>query len=268
MKRVQLFEFEDLPWFPKVLRTGMTNLLLVFQKMIGTSDLIALLLKKARSKYNFDQIIDLGSGSGGVLPSIVEALNAENTSEPIQLLLTDLHPNPAIVQQFNTSKSSAIRYSESAVDATNLSTAPKGLKTMINSFHHMPPDKAKQILRSAQEQQEPILIYEMAENNIPTLVWWLLLPISLAILILMALFMTPLVRPLNWKQLVFTYLLPLIPLFYAWDGQASLVRIYTFQDIEELLRDFRSTNYTWEIAAAKTEKGKKQGYYIYGYPSI
>ena len=48
----------------------------------------------------------------------------------------------------------------------------------------------------------------------------------------MVLFMTPWVRPLSWQQLLFTYLIPIIPLCYAWDGQASIMRIYTFDDIQ------------------------------------
>ena len=47
--------------------------------------------------------------------------------------------------------------------------------------------------------------------------------------------MTPLVKPLTWRQIVFTYLIPIIPICYAWDGQASLPRMYTMDDVEVLL---------------------------------
>ena len=45
--------------------------------------------------------------------------------------------------------------------------------------------------------------------------------------------MTPFVKNLTLKQIIFTYLIPIVPLIYAWDGQASLVRMYTFKDIEK-----------------------------------
>ncbi len=266
MKRIQLFEFEDFTWLPKPIRTGMTNLIVVFHKMTGTSNVIADLIEKVRSKHPFSQIVDLGSGSGGAMPEVIRQINENTEAAPLQLILSDLHPHPDIVARFNKDESKNISYHPDSVDATRLKDVPQGLKTMMNSFHHMPPDKARDILRSAQEKREPLLIYEMAENNIPTLVWWLFLPLSLAILIVMTLFMTPFVRPLSWQQVVFTYLIPVIPILYAWDGQASMVRMYTFKDVEELLKDIKQDDYSWEMGQAKKENGKKQGYYVLGLP--
>jgi hypothetical protein len=265
MKRIQLFEFEDFTWLPKRIRTGMTNLIVVFHKMTGTSTVIAELIRKVRSKYPFTQIVDLGSGSGGAMPEVVRQLN-QSTEEPLRLILTDLHPHPEVVAHFNQNDADLISYHPESVDATSLQGELSGLKTMMNSFHHMPPDKARAILQSAQESKQALLIYEMAENNIPTLVWWLFLPISLTILIVMTFFMTPFVRPLSWQQLVFTYLIPVIPILYAWDGQASLVRMYAFKDVEELLEGIKKEDYSWEMGQAKKENGKKQGYYIVGLP--
>ena len=265
MKRIQLFEFEDLNWFPKTIRSGMTNLLGVLQKMMGTSDVIASIISNIKLKNDFSKIIDLGSGSGGIMLEVIEKLNI-NDQEPIQLLLTDLHPNFKVVNRINSSNIPNVSYNESSVDATSLGNLPVGLKTMMNSFHHIPPDVAKGILKSAQDHKQPLLIYEIGENTIPTILWWLLLPLSLAILFIMALFMIPFVRPLGWSQLLFTYLIPIIPLCYAWDGQASIMRIYTFNDIEYLIRDFKNESYNWEITKAQKANGKKAGYYILGLP--
>jgi hypothetical protein len=266
MKRIQLFEFEDFPWFPKMIRTGMTNLIVVFHQMMGTEEVIADLIRKTRMKYAFDQIVDLGSGSGGAMPEVIRRINEAGESAPLSLLLTDLHPNPELVKRINNDEEPAVTYFSTPLDATELGNAPAGLKTMMNSFHHMPPAAAKKILRSAQENKEPLLIYEMAENTVPTALWWGLLPLSLSILFVMALFMTPFIKPLRWPQLLFTYLIPLIPLCYAWDGQASSVRIYTFADIEGLLEGMRTDDYHWEMAPAEKANGKKLGYYVLGVP--
>lgn len=137
---------------------------------------------------------------------------------------------------------------------------------MIASFHHMNPMVAKKILNSAQANREPILIFELAKNNIPTLAWWLFLPISLIILVLMSAVMTLFVRPLTLKQILFTYFIPIIPLTYAWDGQASLMRTYTFDDVKNLIGETGKEDYHWEIDDAKKANGKKLGYYIIGYP--
>lgn len=267
MKRIQLFEFEDFSWFPNWLRNCMTNLIVVLQRMLGTSEVLAGLIASIIQDKKIDRIVDMGSGSGGAMPEVLKILRTKQGLERVELIMTDLYPNKALIQRFNNSPETGITYYGNAVDATNMETAPEGFKTMINSFHHMPPTEARKILRSAQENQQHVLIYELGENTIPLLVWWVLLPISLAILMVMVLFMTPLVRPLTWEQLVFTYLIPIIPICYAWDGQASLPRMYTFADMDKLLEGLNKKYYTWEKGYAKNDKGKKKGTYLMGIPN-
>ena len=78
--------------------------------------------------------------------------------------------------------------------------------------------------------------------------------------------MTPFVKPLTWQQLVFTYLIPIIPICYAWDGQASLPRMYSQKDVEELLNGLETANYRWDYGIAKKKNGKQLGTYIIGVP--
>ncbi|TBN06330.1 hypothetical protein EYD45_00130 [Hyunsoonleella flava] len=266
MKRKELFEFEDFNWFPSTIRTGMTNLILVLHKMMGTTEVLSKLIIDLRQKAHFDTVVDLGSGSGGPMPDVVKHVNTITPNDKLRLILTDLHPNSKLVKTINSNSNTSIRYHETPVNATNLAKAPKGLKTMIASFHHMNPIVAKNILQSASENKVPILIFEIAKNNIPFLVWILLLPISLSILIVMSLLMTLFVKQLSLSQIIFTYIIPIIPIAYAWDGQASLMRTYTFEDIETLIEELESHYYDWEISDAKKENGKKLGYYVMGYP--
>ncbi len=79
--------------------------------------------------------------------------------------------------------------------------------------------------------------------------------------------MTPFVKPLTWRQIVFTYLIPIIPICYAWDGQASLPRMYTLKDLDHLLEGLGSENYIWQKGHAKKKNGKKQGTYLLGLPN-
>lgn len=267
MKRVQLFEFEDFSWLPKFIRASITNLLALVLKKLKIQEIITSLLQDIQTKHSFSQIVDLGAGSGGVMLDVVKEYN-KNRKFPVKLLLTDLFPNSKIINQINSSTPEYIYYSSVPTNATNFQTVPEGLKTMINSFHHIAPKNAKKILKTAQLNKQPILIYEMGINNIPMLIWWLLLPISILIMSIIVFFMTPFVKNLTLKQIIFTYLIPIVPLIYAWDGQASLVRIYTFKDIEKYLLAGlpRDNSYTWKIETAKNYKGKTQGYYILGLP--
>ncbi|WP_435623596.1 hypothetical protein [Flagellimonas sp.] len=266
MKRLELFEFEDFGWLPSDLRSGATNLIKILHRLVGTSEVLADLILGVREKVDFNQIVDLGSGSGGPMIETIDKINQRNPDTQISLLLTDLYPNQKIITDVEALNLPNIAYHPESLNALKLDTSPKGLKTMVASFHHMRPDVAKQILEKAEQSGEPILIYEIAKNNIPILIWWIMLPISLVILIIMSLCMTLFVRPLTIKQIVFTYLIPFIPIIYAWDGQASIMRTYTFKDIEELLGARKNKKYTWEISDAKKRNGKNAGYYILGYP--
>ena len=260
MKRVHVPEVMDLAWFPSTLRTSMTNLIIVFARKIGVIPVLTALVSRALKQAKTDRVVDLGSGTGGSMPEVVEQLRKTGD---VRLVMTDKFPSAEAIARFNEPH---MTYARESVDATQLATAPAGLKTMVNCFHHMRPPEARAILESAHRERQPILIYELADNAVPFPVWLLFLPFGLVILFVMALFLTLAVRPLSAKQLLFTYLIPLVPLFYAWDGQMSLPRIYTLRDMDELTAGLQSTDYVWEKGYAKTGAGKNKGIYLLGLP--
>ena len=72
------------------------------------------------------------------MTDVIRNYNSIHPTTPLKLILTYLYPNKSIVERYNTSVDE-VTYIEKAVDAAVLQDAPKGLKTMVNSFHHMPP---------------------------------------------------------------------------------------------------------------------------------
>jgi hypothetical protein len=71
---------------------------------------------------------------------------------------------------------------------------------------------------------------------------------------------------LSLTQVIFTYLIPVIPLVYAWDGQASYPRMYARSDFDTLLEGLNDDSYSWKVEPALNAKGKKIGYYVLGLP--
>lgn len=259
MKRVQLFEFEDFNWFPDVIRKNLTKLLIVFNKMMKVDEAVANELKPLLNDNS--QIVDLGTGAGGIMPDVIEKL-----SPNLKLVLTDLYPNPDSINQFKNHPN--ISYSSDSTNAEHLSNAPEGIKTMVNCFHHMPIPVAKNILASAQKNKQTLLIYELSNKPIPVLVWWLFLPIGFSMVFIMSLILTLFSKP-SLKQLFFTYIIPVIPFVFAWDGQASMPRTYCESDLNELTASFpQSDDYQWKYQIAKNDKGKPQGYCFIGQPKI
>jgi hypothetical protein len=193
--------------------------------------------------------------------TVAETLKGEYQLKDLTLTLTDLYPNRDLANQINRQAGSGISYVPHSIDAANVPSDLMGVRTMVCSFHHMKPGTARNILINAKESRQPICIYEISDNSFPTLLWWVALPFNF----ITALLITPFVRPLTWQQLVFTYLIPIIPLFFAWDGAVSNVRTYTLKDLDVLLQGLSSDDYRWEKGIIT---GKAKKIYLLGFPVV
>ncbi len=246
MKRIHLFEFEDLPWFPSFLRNYGTDFLQFLSNITKMYKPIVPLLNELIAKTKQQQIIDLGSGGGGGLLWLNEELKANNKS--LKILLTDLYPNiPAF--EYTKSKSNNIDYQESAVDARNVPSELKGIRTQFLSLHHFKPLDAQRILQNAVDAHAPIAIFEGQERSIPSIIAMIFSPISV-------LLTTPFIRPFKLGRIIFTYLIPIIPLFVLWDGIVSSLRTYSVKEMNNLVEGLENANtYHWDIGKLKSGPG-------------
>lgn len=217
--------------------------------------LVAEVLKKTDSSG----IIDLCSGSGGPMPEVLNILQTQYGMEDVHLTMTDLYPDLRAAEMYNNQSDNNISYLSTPVDATDISVQMNGIRTIIGGFHHMTPYEAKKILESAQNDREPICIFEISDNNPPIWLWW----VSIPIIFVMTFFITPMVRPMSWQQLVFTYIIPIIPFCFAWDGAVSNARTYTLNDMDELLNQFQSNGYIWKKGSIE---GMTNQLYLIGLP--
>ena len=229
----------------------MTNLIVVMHGLLKTNKDLPPLLAKILQETNSTKIIDLCSGGGGPMVEAVDILKKDYNLD-VELKMTDLYPNIEFAKKINDKNNNRLTYATQPIDATNVPSDEKGLRTMICSFHHMRPKVAQQILKNAKDDQQPIFIYEISDNSPPIFAFLIALPINF----IMCLFVTLKVRPMTWQQIVFTYMIPIIPLCFAWDGSISNARTYTIKDMNVLLEDLQSDDYVWETG---TIKGKPSG---------
>jgi hypothetical protein len=259
MKRIHLFEFEDLAWFPNWLRIRMTRFIVAMHKLLGSSDELANLVAKALKHSKKQQVIDLCSGSGGPMLDVVKIIKEKHHVENLKLTFSDLYPNTEVAQEINSQNNPNIEYLTTPVNAGNIDKSKVGVRTMVCSMHHMRPAIAKSILKDAKEAHQPICVFEISDNSYPFWLWWISIPFTF----IMVFFVTLMVRPVTWQQLVFTYLIPILPLFIAWDGAVSNARTYTLKDLDVLLEGLESENYKWEKGIIK---GKGRKLYLLGLP--
>jgi hypothetical protein len=57
----------------------------------------------------------------------------------------------------------------------------------------------------------------------------------------------PFRRPFRWSRLVWTYLIPVIPLVLFFDGLVSCLRAYSVRELHQMTSELESSGYRWEI---------------------
>jgi hypothetical protein len=216
--RLQLFEFEDLSWFPHVIRAGMMDYLRFMISVLGTYQPIVPLLRDALLETGTSHVLELGAGAGGGTEGVLRRLHSIGLPAA-RITLTDLYPQPTAWQLLAT-RTPGLGYEATPVDATAVPTALIGFRTIFSAFHHFPPPLAEAILANAVVQKAGIGVFEGAGKHwLEILLAWTVLPVA-------QLLFTPFMRPFRLSRLFFTYVVPLIPLFTIWDGTVSILRMY------------------------------------------
>jgi hypothetical protein len=234
----------------------MTSYLATAYGITPSPKLWAAQLSKLMKRDSVTEIVDLGSGSGGPVGRVAKELGKHGFQTSITL--TDLYPN-ARGLEFRADGAS-IRYWPEPVDATSVPAALSGIRTMFASFHHFRPERARIILRDAFDQRRPICIFEATARTPGAIASAVLIP-------LLVLVLTPLVRPVSWVQILFTYLVPILPLLIFWDGLVSQLRTYSVEELKSFTRDLESPEYLWEAGLFRIPRMPAGVPYLVGRPA-
>lgn len=246
MGRIHLFEFEDQKWFPAFLRNFGTDFLQFLSNKTKLYKPIVPIIEKGLKEGNTDQIVDLGSGGGGGLIWLNSALK-KNFPE-LKIVMTDFYPNISAFE-YSKSKADNFEYRKEQIDARNVPKDLIGLRTQFLSLHHFEPEDAILILQNAVISDCPIGIFEAQERSVPSILAMLFSPVSV-------LLTAPFIRPFKMGRIIFTYLIPIVPLFVLWDGIVSSLRTYSVKEMKELVENVKGEEkYNWEIGKVKSGPG-------------
>jgi hypothetical protein len=239
--RLQAFELNDQRWLPEALRRAETDYLAFVISKAGAFTPLAPRLAALLDGAGQDRIVDLCAGGGGPYPALAAAVDALR-GRPSELVLTDLHPSPRALSRVEGSGVRA-RLEAEPVDALKVPAALGGVRTLFDGLHHFPPAEARALLADAARTGTPILVAEASERSLPALIATLLIPLSVLLVM-------PLVRPRSATTLLFTYVVPLLPLFIFWDGLISCLRTYRVDELRALVAGL-DAGYTWEAGAVR-----------------
>ncbi len=256
LPRLHLFEIADLSWFPTGIRDMTTDYLRFIESHFQLHAPVVPLLREAVRRSGTTHVVDLCSGGGGPVNALCDALAGDGTA--IRFTLTDKYPNVPAFRRL-AAEHARIRYIAEPVEATNVPADLTGFRTMFNAFHHFAPDAARAVLQAAVTAGQPIAIFELPERRLSTLVPLLFTPLFIFAA-------TPFIRPFRLRRLLWTYVIPLVPLTCWWDGLVSQLRAYTVAELEALTSELSGQPYTW--TAGRVPIGTTPGHltYLVGLP--
>ena len=257
MKRLHLVEIEDQDWCPPAVRDAATDYL---QWALATSKPYRAtipILVTALKRTGTRRILDLCSGAGGPWLWLHPALAEMGIGMPV--CLTDKYPNLEAFGRSSRLTNQTISYHPQPVDATRVPGELCGFRTMFTAFHHFRPEQACAVLADAVRQRQGIGVFEATERGALALLLTLLAPLGVLVV-------TPFLRPFRWSRLLWTYLIPLVPVVTLFDGLVSCLRTYTVRELRELTERLDANDYHWEIGTVKGKTTPIPITYLIGVP--
>jgi hypothetical protein len=256
MSRITLSEIHEQAWFPRTLRDGVLDGLQSVFRFGKVYEPIASRLAVAVKAAGARRLIDLCSGAGGPWVSLQRTL-AQQSSDRLEVCLTDKYPNLAAFQSAREASGGAIDYSVESVDATTIPQGLDGFRVLFTSFHHFAPDQAAAILQSAVNNRQGIAIFEAARRRPLSILLTFLVPLG-------AFLTVAFIRPFHLSRLFWTYLIPVIPFVLWFDGILSCLRAYSPTELSQLVSRLDANDYKWEIGEVTGALAPVT--YMLGYP--
>jgi hypothetical protein len=261
VRRIHWFEFTDLPWYPETFRRIQTDYLQFVATRGSDQKNLAPLITRAMQQAGTTEIVDLCSGGTG--PWLALQRHLDEAGWPVSVKLTDKYPHTKAVERWPAGTDGRIEYLADPVDATQVPSHLTGMRTLFEGFHHFRPEQARAILQDAVAQRRAIGVFE-ASLRPPLGV--LILLLSPLMTVISYCLLTPFITPRTCARILWTYLLPVVPLTTSWDGVVSLMRAYSVQELEELTDLVPSDGYHWEAGLVSTGTPLFAFTYLLGYP--
>ena len=241
LPRAHLFEFNDSPWAPRVLRDTLIEAL--SRTLAWGGILRGLVAPFARflDATGAREVLDLCSGAGGPVAILADEL-ARAGRKPPRFVLTDLQPQVGDWERIRQRHPGLVDYVAEPVDAAHLPTLlgdAQRPRMIINSLHHFRPELARSILCGAGERAPGVFVAEGFERN----------PLRFAPYAaagVPALMATPWLSSRERAlKAAATYLSPLMLGICAWDGVVSTLRVYTEAELRAMVEPLGAA-FRWE----------------------
>jgi hypothetical protein len=241
-RRRQLFEFQDQPWFPDVIREGQVEVLSRATRSSGLADALVPAFADLVDETRPRAILDLCSGGGGPVVALLEAVAASGRRPP-PVLLSDLYPNPAAWGRLRDRWPERVDFVTEPVDATQLpASVDAELVTIVNALHHFPMDTVEAIIDQVTGRGASLFAAEgFPRSLLRAAAMWPALGIAWA--------RNPFSCPHGGRaKALWSFGVPVLTVTGMWDWFASALRIHEPDELLAVARRI-APQYRWSTGA-------------------
>jgi hypothetical protein len=255
MKRRHWIEISDEPWCPQGIRRAATDYCRFVTEVTGVYNAVAPLLVEALQRTGDRRVLDLGSGAAGPWIGLQRSLH--NMGEDVAVCLSDHNPDIEAFERARRLSQQALTYRAEPVDATEVPSDLPGFRTFFSAFHHLRPDQARAVLALAVAQGKGVAVFECGGRGILEFLALLGTPIRVLLI-------TPFILPFRWSRLLWTYLLPVMPLVLLFDTVVSCLRMYSVEELRDLTVGL---DYQWQAGTVRARPIPVPITYLIGVPA-
>lgn len=163
LKRRQLFEFCDQPWITRFIREGFMDCLNNIHRFLAPYQGIASLVEQFGHRLKATEILDLASGGGQQIETILNYAANQKITLP-KIVLSDLYPNPHIYESIQKNyEASQIGYIATPIDIANI-PKEKRILTIFTAFHHLSEQTAHALMHDVVTHRDSLLIVEFTRR--------------------------------------------------------------------------------------------------------
>jgi hypothetical protein len=191
-------------------------------------------------KSNENHLVDLCSGNGLYMCKFLKNLNCPQ----VKITLTDLHPhfNSEFV---NITTNGVINYHPQALSALSAIRELNGIHLMFSAMHHFNEKELSKILQCAIDNEQTVAFFDYSQRKFVMELFAVICGVILLFL------MSPLIHPFSWKRLLFTYIVPLVPIILITDSIISRLRAYRLSELNDLLKKLNCNPSKYLICAGE-----------------
>lgn len=222
--RLHGFEFCEKSWLPQVIREGFMDCLNQIHRLGQPYRHIAPVVSTWAERLSAGEILDLGSGGGGQVATVLEHMQRQGLKAP-SFVLSDLYPDVSAWRALQKDLGpERVGFFDSPVAFSALPEQFRAL-TIFSAFHHLPPKAASSLLAEVVAHRDGICIVEFTRRT------WL----DLASMI--PAFFLNLLAPLTTPRFRLGKLLlsPVTAAMVSFDGLVSALRSYSADEILAML---------------------------------